>query len=245
MTIHVGHFAGRQEHLLLTSTGYSRPGLTPLRHPKSLQSLMKNLSRILLALVALIASSSIQAQTTEQTSFQTLSPGDEIRIAVWRNLELSGDFPIAADGTIIHPLYREVQVTGIPLSTVEERLRVFLTKYVTTPQFVIQPLVKIIVMGEVRSPNIYSVPPQTTIAQALALAGGPTERGKLDDVRVIRDRQEIRMDVSKPDSDAGQLQIRSNDQIIMGRRGISPWQIISPVASSIAAVTTIISIFTR
>ncbi len=206
---------------------------------------MKNLSRILFALVALVASSSLHAQTAEQAAFQTLNPGDEIRIVVWRNLELSGDFPIAADGTIIHPLYREVQVTGVPLSTVEERLRTFLTKYVTTPQFVIQPLVKIIVMGEVRSPNIYSVPPQTTIAQALAAAGGPTERGRLNDVRIIRDRQEIRMDVSRPDSDAGQLQIRSGDQIIMGRARISAWQIISPVASTIAAATAIINIFTR
>lgn len=208
---------------------------------------MKNLALSIFAVVALASGPALEAQVTAaaQNAFQTLSPGDELRIVVWRKPEFSGDFPIAADGTIIHPLYREVQVTGIPLTTVEERLRTFLMKYETTPQFVIQPLVKIIVSGEVRTPNVYSVPPQTTISQALAAAGGPTERGSMSDVRVIRDRQEIRLDVSQPDSDAGILQIRSSDQIVMGRRRQSAWQVVSPIASTIAAVTALVSIFTR
>lgn len=208
---------------------------------------MKNLALSIFAVVALASGPALEAQViaAAQNAFQTLSPGDELRIVVWRKPEFSGDFPIAADGTIIHPLYREVQVTGIPLTTVEERLRTFLMKYETTPQFVIQPLVKIIVSGEVRTPNVYSVPPQTTISQALAAAGGPTERGSMSDVRVIRDRQEIRLDVSQPDSDAGILQIRSSDQIVMGRRRQSAWQVVSPIASTIAAATALVSIFTR
>jgi protein involved in polysaccharide export with SLBB domain len=156
---------------------------------------------------------------------------------------MSCDCTVAGNGTIIHPLYREVQVIGVPLSTVEDRLRTFLARYEQNPQFVIQPLVRIVVGGEVRTPNIYSVPPETTIAQALSLAGGPTERGNMREVKVIRDRNEIKMDVSRPDSDAGVLQIRSGDQIIMGRRGRSAMEYIGPVASSIAAIAAIISIF--
>ncbi len=109
----------------------------------------------------------------------------------------------------------------------------------------IQPLVKIVVGGEVRTPNIYSVPPETTIAQAIAIAGGPTERGVLREVKVIRDRQEIKMDISRPDSDAGVLQIRSGDQILIGRRGRSALEYIAPVTSTIAAAAAIISIIVR
>jgi protein involved in polysaccharide export with SLBB domain len=158
---------------------------------------------------------------------------------------MSCDCTVAGNGTIIHPLYREVQVTGLPLSTVEERLRTFLTRYEQNPQFVIQPLVKIVVGGEVRTPNIYSVPPETTIAQAIAIAGGPTERGVLREVKVIRDRNEIKMDISRPDSDAGVLQIRSGDQILIGRRGRSTLEYISPITSSIAAIAAIVSIIIR
>lgn len=211
---------------------------------------MKNLTRILLVLVALAASVPLSAQTPDNSISSTvgtggLNPGDQIRIIVWRKPEFSGDFPISANGTITHPLYREVQVTGVPLSVVEDRLRTFLTRYETTPQFVIQPLVRIILGGEVRSPNIYSVPPETTIAQAIALAGGATERGEMRQVRVVRDRQDIKMDVSKPDSDAGILQIRSGDQILVGRARQSILQYISPITSTIAAAAAITAVVRR
>jgi polysaccharide export outer membrane protein len=155
---------------------------------------------------------------------------------------MSCDCTVAGNGTIIHPLYREIQVIGVPLATVEDRIRTFLTRYVQNPQFVIQPLVKIVVGGEVRTPNIYSVPPETTIAQAIAIAGGPTERGMLNEVKIIRDRQEIKMDVSRPDSDAGVLQIRSGDQILIGRRGRSALEYIAPITSSIAATAAIVTL---
>jgi protein involved in polysaccharide export with SLBB domain len=205
-----------------------------------------NLSkRLLFAFAAIFAASTAEAQTPIDLSNQGLAAGDQIRITVWRNAEMSCDCTVAGNGTLVHPLYREVQVIGVPLSTVEERLRTFLARYTQTPQFSLQPLLRIVVGGEVRTPNIFSVPPETTIAQAIALAGGATERGQLDKVKVIRERQEIKMDVSRPDSDAGALQIRSGDQILIGRRGRSALEYISPITSTIAAIAAVVSIATR
>jgi polysaccharide export outer membrane protein len=199
-------------------------------------------SRLGLAIVALLSAATAGAQSSES---QGLAPGDQIRITVWRKPEMSCDCTVSGNGSIIHPLYREVQVVGVPLTTVEERLRTFLARYEQNPQFVIQPLVRIVVGGEVRTPNIYSVPPETTIAQSIALAGGPTDRGNLRDVKVIRDRNEIKFDISRPDSDAGVLQIRSGDQILVARRGRSAIEFVAPITSSIAAIAAIASILIR
>jgi protein involved in polysaccharide export with SLBB domain len=206
---------------------------------------MNLLKRLPIAFAALFVALSAHAQTPADAGAQSLSPGDQIRITVWRKPEMSCDCVVAGNGTIVHPLYREVQVIGVPLTTVEERLRTFLTRYEQNPQFVIQPLVRVVIGGEVRTPNIYSVPPETTIAQSIALAGGPTDRGVLSQTRVIRDRQEIKMDLTRPDSDAGVLQIRSGDQILVGRRGRSPMEYIGPVASTIAAIAAVVSILVR
>ncbi len=206
---------------------------------------MHQFSRILLALLFIASSRQVVAQDAPAASGQTLNPGDLIRITVWRKPELSGDFAIGPSGTVIHPLYREVQVTGIPLSVVEDRLRTFLTRYETAPQFVIQPLVKVIVAGEVRTPNLFSVPPETTVAQAVALAGGPTERGLLNEVSLIRDRQIIRLDLSRPDAQVSLLQVRSGDQILVGRKGAAAREYFGPVASTIAAAAAIVSIFVK
>jgi protein involved in polysaccharide export with SLBB domain len=229
-----GNFAGRVSALVVTSKRLYQN-----------QNKMTFFKRLPIAFVALFSAVSLNAQTAPDAVPQGLAPGDQLRIIVWRKPEMSCDCTVAGNGTIIHPLYREVQVTGLPLSTVEERLRTFLARYEQNPQFVIQPLVKIVVGGEVRTPNIYSVPPETTIAQAIAIAGGPTDRGVLREVKVIRDRNEIKMDVSKPDSDAGVLQIRSGDQILIGRRGRSGLEYISPITSSIAAIAAIVSIIIR
>lgn len=203
---------------------------------------MTLIKRLQIAFAALFVASVAGAQSAEPSA-QSLAPGDQIRITVWRKPEMSCDCMVGGNGSIIHPLYREISVIGVPLSTVEDRLRTFLARYEQNPQFVIQPLVKIIVGGEVRTPNIYSVPPETTIAQAIALAGGPTDRGNLRDAKIVRDKQEIKIDLSRPDSDAGVLQIRSNDQILVGRRGRSALEYLGPIASSVAAIAAIISIF--
>jgi polysaccharide export outer membrane protein len=208
---------------------------------------MKFLLRTLLILSSLsvLPTTGALAQGTEPPAVQGLNPGDMIKIVVWRREEFSGEFPVAANGTIVHPLYRELQVTGVPLATVEERLRAFLTRYETNPQFVIQPLVRIIVGGEVGGGGIQSVPPGTTVAQAIALAGGVTEFANIRDVRIFRGGTEARIDLSRPDSEARHIQIRSGDQIVVGRKRPSPLQIIGPITSSIAAAAAIASIFLR
>ena len=197
--------------------------------------------KLFFGVIAIFAAATAGAQSAPDVP-SSLNPGDQIRIVVWRKPELSGDFPIAANGTVAHPLYREVQVTGLPMATVEERLRTFLLRYEANPQFVIQPLVRIVVGGEVRTPNIFTVPPETTIAQAIALAGGPTERGDLKRVHVIRERQDIQMDISRADSDVTTLLIRSGDQILINRRSRGAIEYLGPITSSIAAIAAIISI---
>src|SRR5205085_2341857 len=81
-----------------------------------------------------------------------LAPGDIVRIAVWRNAELSGEFVIGPDGSITHPLYREVKAAGVPVAEVERRVAVFLARYgEANPAFTVTALIRIFVGGEVRS----------------------------------------------------------------------------------------------
>lgn len=183
--------------------------------------------------------------TPLDTTVRGLSPGDEIRIAVYRNLELSGDFTVAANGTILHPLYREVQVTGIPMSAVEERIRVFLMKYVTNPQFIVQALVKVVVAGEVKAPNIYAVPPEATIAQVLMLAGGPTNLAQLDKILVVRRGGDLHIDMSKADANATRIRIASNDEILVPRGSSFFRDTFAPVISTVGAVAGIINLVYR
>jgi protein involved in polysaccharide export with SLBB domain len=200
-----------------------------------------------LALLLLFGAPSLHAQNGDVTqngdvAAATLAPGDVIRIVVWRRPEMSGDFVVAFDSTIIHPLYREVKVAGVPLSMVEERVRVFLTKYETNPAFVLSPLLRVFVGGEVRLPNVYSLPPGTTVAQAVALAGGPTDRGRLDDVLIVRHKDREVLDLTLPDTRAVRTETRSGDQVYVGRRLSFFNDVLAPASAVFAAVATVVSI---
>jgi polysaccharide export outer membrane protein len=172
----------------------------------------------------------------------TLSPGDVVRIEVWQQKAYSGEFPVADDGTIVHPLYRELRVAGRPLNEVEGLFRDFLSRFLSNPTFSIQPLLRVVVAGEVRQPNIYTVPPGTTVAQVIAMAGGPTDRGRLDDVRLIRNATSTKLDLTRPDANATHEVIHSGDEILMGRRRNIMQDIVAPSSSILAALASVTSV---
>ena len=203
--------------------------------------------RILLvsALTTCLVSSLSGQAPRGQAESVVLQPGDAVRITVWRKQELSGEFIVAADGSIKHPLYQRVKIAGIPLPAAEQQIYTFLKQLETDPQLVLEPLFRVTVAGEVREPNLYSLPPVTNIAQAVALAGGPTERGQLDRVRLVRHESETIVDLTRPDAVAAQMPIASGDQILVGRGGNFLRDIVVPVATMTAAVASIVSVFSR
>ncbi|HEU4643195.1 MAG TPA: SLBB domain-containing protein [Gemmatimonadaceae bacterium] len=201
----------------------------------------------LAALAALCAVAPLAAQSTgaPRDTNVVLHPGDEVKVVVWRNAEMSGDFVVGINGALRHPLYQEVQVVGIPLYEVETRLREFLAKYVTNPQLVVEPLFRVTVGGEVRQPNLYPLPRETTISQAVALAGGATENGRLDRVKLIRGQQEYLMDLTSPTSRWDNEPVQSGDQILVQRRRNLFRDIIFPMFGIAGAVASIINVAKR
>jgi len=183
-----------------------------------------------------------RAQTSSNKTDVRLSPGDVLRIDVLRNKELSCECAVAADGTLIHPLYRELSVVGIPMPAVEERIRTFLTRYEANPAFVETALLRIIVTGQVRQPSIYTVPPGTTVAQAIALAGGVTERGRLDRIVVRRATGNQIVDITRSYDDVSRVEIRSGDEIAVPRSSNLLQDVVAPSASVIAALAALTSI---
>ena len=234
----------RRSRLDVSPTGAARAAMTVNMHKSIRWSL---LPAAIVALVAGCATGSPQVRTDlrEVSMPAVLQPGDALRITVWRQAELSGEFLIADDGTIGHPLLREVQVAGLPVASAEQRVREYLERLGTTPQFVVEPLLRVMVGGEVRSPTLYRLPPATSVAEAVALAGGVTERGRLDRVRVFRDGREFLVDLTRPEGGAAQSPIRTGDQIFVEARQSWIRDYVVPAASVGSLVLTAINIMIR
>jgi polysaccharide export outer membrane protein len=175
----------------------------------------------------------------------SLLPGDVVRITVWRKPELSGDFTVAADSSIKHPLYRDLKIAGLRLADAEGRLRTFLGRYEANPQVLMEPLLRVTLGGEIRIPNLYTLPPETTIAQAVAMGGGPTLDGRIDRVRVVRGSEVIHVNLTDASNASGEMVVRSGDQIVVGRKGHIFRDIVGPVSSLAGAIAAIATLMRR
>jgi protein involved in polysaccharide export with SLBB domain len=193
-------------------------------------------------LVAAFASASAQ-RLVPPLEDPVLRPGDVLRLNVWRHPELSGDFVVAPDSTLVHPVYQVVKVAGTPWPVVRERLRAVLATYEQGVPFVLEPLFPVTVAGEVRQPNLYRLPRGTTFAQAIAQAGGPTELGRLNKVRVIRRDGSMVINLATEYSRYEAMPIASGDQVLVARRSNFNLlrDVLYPLTSATAAVAAVLA----
>jgi polysaccharide export outer membrane protein len=157
---------------------------------------------------------------------------------------MSGDFIVGPDGTITHPLYRSVRVGGVPFSTAETNVRTFLARFEQDPQFVLEPLVRVAVSGEVGRPAVFALRPETSIAEAVAQAGGPNQFGNRGRVRVLRKdasgrQREFTVSLLDPQSSSGVMRVHSGDQIVVDRRRSFLRDILLPTLGVVGSVASI------
>jgi protein involved in polysaccharide export with SLBB domain len=160
----------------------------------------------------------LQGRETAETPI-TLLPGDLLRIQIWREADLSGEFQVDLDGIVILPLIGEKMVTGIPVRRLREVLIEDYQVHLRNPSINVTPLRRIHVLGEVQRPGILPVDPTVSLADAIALAGGTTAAGDLQRIRLMRGGQVLRERVGVAET-LRSVDLRSGDQIYVERR---PW----------------------
>ena len=105
--------------------------------------------------------------------------GDRLAIRVMGQQELTGVYVVDPDGNISMPLIRTVPVAGLSLKEVEgvitRRLR---QGFLRNPSVSVQPmeLRPFYILGEVKQAGRFPYQPGMTVAQAVAMASGFTER---------------------------------------------------------------------
>ncbi|MDQ3996717.1 MAG: SLBB domain-containing protein [Gemmatimonadota bacterium] len=180
-----------------------------------------------------------------RSSPAALGVGDVVRLTVWRKPELSGEFVVLTDGSLAHPLYRGLRLAGLPRGMAEDQMRSFLSQLEKNPQFVLEPLVRVAVSGEVARPDVYSLRPETSVVMAVALAGGPTERGRRDRVRLLRDNRELLINLTHPDRTLARTTVRSGDEIIIERRRAMFREYVAPAITVAGATAAIVNVVLR
>jgi protein involved in polysaccharide export with SLBB domain len=183
----------------------------------------KRLGSVLLCLAALTAlPARMPAQTGAAPAIVAaeprLLPGDVVRLRVWREPDLSGEYPVDEFGTVVLPMLGPVAAAARSPGELRELLLGEYSRYLRNPAIELVFLRRINIMGAVREPGLYQVDPTVTVAGAIAMAGGANLEGRLDRVELIRDGQRLDTHLSAG-SRIADTPLRSGDQLYVPQRG--------------------------
>ncbi len=115
--------------------------------------------------------------------------GDKLAIRVMGQPDLTGVFVVDPDGNISMPLINTVAVAGLSLKEVEDRITALLRNgYLRNPAVSVQPLElrPFYILGEVKQAGRYAYQPGMTVANAIAVARGFSERADTGEVLLTR-----------------------------------------------------------
>jgi polysaccharide export outer membrane protein len=155
-----------------------------------------------------------------------IGPQDKLRIRVFEVKDLSFDEEeVDASGQIQLPLIGKVMAAGKTTAQLQDELAQRLgEKYLQSPQVSVSVAEsasqKVTVEGEVKQPGVFQMKGRTTLMQAIAMAGGPSDTADLRKVAIIREadgqRRAAVVDFQKVrDGKAGDPLIQGNDVVVM------------------------------
>jgi polysaccharide export outer membrane protein len=126
----------------------------------------------------------------QEVDSYTLGPGDVIVIQVFGEDELKLETQLTDSGNVNYPFLGTIKVTGMTIKQVEQHVYQGLKgDYFVEPNvFVgIVQYRPFYIHGEVKKPGGYPYQPGMTVNQAIALAGGMTERASRDKIFISRE----------------------------------------------------------
>ena len=159
---------------------------------------------IALALAAICFSGNVVAQSEAVSDRYVLQTGDIISIQVFDEPELTMDATVGQSGAINYSYLGTLEVSGrSPEQLTEDITEKLRDGYLKNPSVNITVLKyrSFFVDGEVRRPGSYGYEPGLTLAKAVSLAGGLTDRASRRKIFLTRDiegnKSRIRVELSQ------------------------------------------------
>jgi polysaccharide export outer membrane protein len=145
-----------------------------------------------------------------------LGPGDKVEIKVFGQEDLTVETLLSNSGQINYPFFGEIKVIGLTVKQVEKLIYKGLKgNYLVNPNVYVHVVEyrPFYIHGEVNRPGGYPYQPGLTVNQAIALAGGLTERASKDKIYLFKEKNK------KTQTNAGlTYKVNAGDTILIKQR---------------------------
>ncbi len=119
-----------------------------------------------------------------------IGPGDVVIVDVYGDTQKSMQLNVSPDGSVVVPDYGPINVSGLSVSSAQNRIRKSLGSYYSSSEIKVTlgqtRTITVNVMGEVKVPGTYTLSALATVFHALYIAGGISDLGTLRAIKVYR-----------------------------------------------------------
>jgi len=173
--------------------------------------------------------------------------GDRIFVRVAGDQQLTDTFTVEAGPELPLPQLGAVPLHGVLRSELSGLVAAHLERYLREPVVHVQPLIRIIVAGDVQHPGYYAFSPDLPLADAIKTAGGFTQGANVRDIRLERVTGEVWSGPKLQQAigwgySIDQLNLRDGDQVLVPARGPSLARTIGILVVTVPAVLYTISL---
>lgn len=102
----------------------------------------------------------------------TVLPGDEVRVRVYREPELSGQWIVNGKGEVFVPGLGRIMASGMTADSLAAQISTGYSKRIVDAVVDVGIVRMLPVIGQVRIPSVYEAEPSMTVQQMVAKAGG-------------------------------------------------------------------------
>ncbi|KJE34256.1 polysaccharide biosynthesis protein [Thalassospira sp. HJ] len=135
-------------------------------------------------ILTLMSAPGAQAQT-----IYVMDSGDTVRVTVFGEPDLSGEFKVDAMGRLNLALIGPIEVRNLTPDQARQKIHdAYLDGYLRHPDIAVEIIAfrPFFIMGEVNQPGSYDYVPGMNVLNAIAVGGGLTYRGDEDDIEILR-----------------------------------------------------------
>jgi polysaccharide export outer membrane protein len=183
----------------------------------SVRSLVQTLL-LVLAVPSLAAAQTSAAEPVDSTDAgSVIRSGDLVRVSVWREEHLNGEFPVNEFGTVVLPMIGELQAAGRKRDAFRAEVLALFRERLVNPSIEVIVLRRVRILGEVNEPGVYPLDPTMTLADALATAGGRTPLARQDEIILRRGGRVVETELGE-ETLVGETPIRSGDELEVPQR---------------------------
>jgi protein involved in polysaccharide export with SLBB domain len=189
-----------------------------------------------------LPSANLQAQggsdVAHRVAAQVIRVGDRIELKFLRDQELNAALTVNERGEAVFPKLGSIDLDSITIGALRDTLVSRYKEFLRAPELEVSVSRRVVVLGEVKNPDVYYLDATSSVRDAIAKAGGALPTANKGKVIIARGGQRIRAKRWET-SETQENDLQSGDQVIVARQN---WLVLNalPVISTSVIVIGLI-----